>query len=74
MDRRDRRDDTGPALLPTFFVGTLAMVLAVVAMARIDKGWADLAAVAFLVVIAGALLLAIGRRLGDEDEDEDDRT
>jgi hypothetical protein len=67
---RRRGDGTGAALLPTFFAGTLAMVLAVVAMARIDNGWADLAAVALLVIVTGVLLAAIGRRLGD-DEDED---
>jgi hypothetical protein len=72
MRRRDRHDaDTGLALLPTFFLGTLVMVLAIVGMARIDSGWADLAAVAVLVIVAGALLLAIGRRLGDEDDDDD---
>jgi hypothetical protein len=71
MRRRHRRDaDTGPALLPTFFLGTLVMVLTVVGMARIDNGWGDLAAVAVLVIVAGVLLLAIGRRLSDEDDDE----
>jgi hypothetical protein len=46
------------------------MVLTVVGMARIDNGWGDLAAVAVLVIVAGVLLLAIGRRLSDEDDDE----
>jgi len=70
--RRHTHDDgTGPALLPTFVAGTLAMVLAIVAMARIDSDWADFGAVAFLVVVAGVLLVAIGRRLGDEDEDDE---
>ena len=69
--RRHTHDDgTGPALLPTFVAGTLAMVLAIVAMARINSDWADFGAVAFLVLVAGLLLLAIARRLGDEDDDE----
>lgn len=44
------------------------MVLAVVAIARIDSDWADLAGVAVLVAVAGLLLTAIGRRLDDDDE------
>jgi hypothetical protein len=66
------RERTEPALLPTFFVGTLVMVLAIVAMARIDNAWADVGAVAVLATVAGVLVFAIGRTLGDEDENQDD--
>jgi hypothetical protein len=59
----------GNTLLPAFFFAVLAMVGAVVAMAEIDNDWADLAAVAFLVVVAVLLLVAIGRLMGDEDEE-----
>jgi hypothetical protein len=65
--RRPARD--GNALLPAFFVAVVAMVGAVVAMAEIDDDWADLAAIAFLVLVAVLLLVAIGRLMsGDDDE------
>jgi membrane protein YdbS with pleckstrin-like domain len=68
--RRRARANGGTALLPAFFIAVLAMVAAVVAMAKIDRGWADLAAVAFLVVVAVLLLLAIGRLIGNDEEDQ----
>jgi hypothetical protein len=67
-----RGDSASPPLLPTFVVGTLAMVVAIVAMARIDNGWGDAAAVVFLVIVAGVLLLAIVRRLSDGADDDED--
>jgi hypothetical protein len=75
LARSARQDGGGPALLPTFFAGTLAMVLAVVAIARIDNDWADLVAVAVLGAVTSALLLAVARRLRDDDggENEGDR-
>jgi hypothetical protein len=59
----------GLALLPLFFLGTIVMVLAIVAMARIDDDWADVGAVVLLVIVAGLLLLAVARRAGDDDDD-----
>jgi hypothetical protein len=59
----------GNALIVAFAVAVLAMVAAVVAMAEIDSGWADLAAVAVLVLVAVVLLVAIGRLIGDDEED-----
>ena len=71
MPRRkpSRADNGGAALLPAFFIAVLAMVAAVVAMAEIDRDWADLAAVAVLVVVAVVLLMAIGRLIGNDEED-----
>ena len=68
--RRRPRANGGAAQLPAFFFAVLAMVAAVVAMAEIDRAWADLAAVAFLVVVAVLLLLAIGRLIGNDEEDQ----
>jgi hypothetical protein len=64
------RPNGGNALFAAFAFAVLAMVAAVVAMAEIDSGWADLAAVAFLVIVAVVLLVAIGRLIGDDDEEE----
>ena len=65
------RTNGGNGLLAAFAFAVLAMVAAVVAMAEIDSGWADLAAVAALVLIAGVLLVAIGRMIGDDEDDPD---
>ena len=59
----------GNSLLVAFAVAVLAMVGAVVGMAEIDSGWADLAAVAVLVLVAVVLLVAIGRLIGDDEEE-----
>lgn len=53
-----------------FAAGTLTMVLAVVAIARIDNDWADLAAVAVLVAVTGLLLRTILRLSQDEDDEQ----
>ena len=64
-------------LLPAFLVGTVAMVLAVVALERIDSDVGDAGAFALLLLFAGLLLIAI-RRLLDEQtpagDDEPDRS
>jgi hypothetical protein len=60
VEREDESAHTPPAV---------AMIVAVVAMARIDAGWADAAALALLVIVAAVLLLAISRRLRDDDGD-----
>jgi hypothetical protein len=62
------RPKGGNGLFAAFAFAVLAMVGAVVAMAEIDSGWADLAAVAFLVFVAVVLLVAIGRLIGDDDD------
>jgi hypothetical protein len=71
MVRGARRRDRGgmssaPPLLPMFLAATLAMVGAIVVVGRTDSGWADVGAVALLLVTLGLVLAAILRRLRDD--------
>jgi hypothetical protein len=72
-----RRRSAAPVLLPTFTVATGLLVLAVVAMFRIDSDLADAGVFVLLVVAAGLLLSAIARLLADQEpaagEDPQDR-
>ena len=61
-------------LLPTFFVGIAAVVLAVVAIDRIHSGLADAGAVLLLVLVAGLLQAAIVRLVDQQGDDPPDRT
>lgn len=49
-----------------FLAATLAMVGAIVVVGRTDSGWADVGAVALLLVTLGLVLAAILRRLRDD--------
>ena len=64
-------------LLPAFFVASVAIVLAVVALNRIDSGVGDAGAFALVLLFAGLLVTSI-RRLLDEQtpagDDQPDRT
>jgi hypothetical protein len=60
-----------PELLPTFFLATLAIVGAVVLIARIDSDVADFVAIALLIGTLGLLMRGLWRRL-DEDEQSSD--
>ena len=75
--RTPNRRPTGaaPVMLPTFFIGTAAMVVAVVAIGRSGSDLADVGAFALLLALAGLLMVAIAHRLRDEpptDESEPD--
>jgi hypothetical protein len=60
-------DQGAPALLVMFVLGTLAVVGAVVGVARLRDDWADAGAIALLVAITALLGVAIARQLrGDE--------
>ena len=63
MDSSPTPEDGAPVLLLLFVAGTLAMVAAVVFIARVQSDWADAGAVAFLVAIAGAIGAVIAREL-----------
>jgi hypothetical protein len=64
---RDRGHmSAAPPLLPMFVVAMLAMVGAVVVVGKTDSGWADVGAVALLLVTLGLLMAAILRRLRDD--------
>jgi hypothetical protein len=65
--RAQRGDGAAPALLPTFFVATLAMVGAVVGIAAIDSDWADLGAIVILIAVLAFLLSELMRRLDDDE-------
>jgi hypothetical protein len=54
-----------PPLLLLFLAAVLAMVGAVLVVGRTDSGWADVGAVALLLVTLGLVLRAILRRLTD---------
>jgi hypothetical protein len=53
-------------LLPAFFLSVAAVVLAVVALVRIDSDLADAGAIALVIFLAGALLISISRLLGEQ--------
>jgi hypothetical protein len=58
-----------PTLLPTFFLATLAIVAAVVLIARVDSDAADFAAIALVIGTLGLLMHGLWRRLDDEDDE-----
>jgi hypothetical protein len=60
-------------LLPAFFVGTVAIVLAVVALDRIDSAVGDAGAFALVLVCAGLLMNAIRRLLDEQTPPGDDQ-
>ena len=64
---RRRPDEPGLAFLPTFFVGILLMVGAVIVIARTDSDVADAGAVALMIVLVVVFAAEIIRRLGDDD-------
>jgi hypothetical protein len=57
-----------PRLLVTFFAATVAMVGAIVVMARADSDWADAGSLALVVGVAALLVLEIMRELRDDDD------
>jgi hypothetical protein len=58
-------DEGAPVLLLLFVAATLAMVAAVVVIGRTRSDWADVGAVAFLIVLAGLIGVTIARELRD---------
>jgi phosphate/sulfate permease len=57
-----------PSLLAMFVIGTLTVVGAVVAMARIGDDWGDAGAIVVVLVIVSLLGLVIARQLRDGDD------
>ncbi len=64
--RRDPSATAAPVLLPTFFAATVVIVLAVVALDRLQSDLADAGVLLLAVVLAGLFLAAIGRLLRDQ--------
>jgi hypothetical protein len=56
-------EEGAPVLLLLFFAGTIAVVAAVVVIGRTHSDWADIGAVAFLLVLAGLIGATIAREL-----------
>jgi hypothetical protein len=69
---RRRRDAAAPVLLPAFFASVAAVVLAVVALVRLDSDLADAGAIALVVLLAGALLVSILRLLSEPSDEPPD--
>jgi hypothetical protein len=69
-----REPGAAPALLPTFFAATVTMVAAIVAIGRIDSDWADLVAIALVLVAVGLLMAAIQRLLRDHERGSPERS
>jgi membrane protein implicated in regulation of membrane protease activity len=67
-------DRAAPGLLLAFFGATLVMVLAVVLLLQDGARWVDFAAIALLIVVAGAFLRAIVRLAGDGESPDDPET
>ena len=65
---RPRSDDGAPTLLAMFVLGTLAVVGAVVGLARLRDDWADAGAIALVLMIAALLGVAILRQIGGDDD------
>lgn len=59
-------------LLPTFFVGIAAVVLAVLALNHFQSGLADAGAVLLVMLLAGRLLAVIIRLLDQDGDDPQD--
>jgi EmrB/QacA subfamily drug resistance transporter len=68
------RDSAAPRLLVAFSAATLAMVGAIVLMARADSDWADAGGVAAMLAAATVVLVEIMRALRDEGEPSDPPT
>ena len=62
----NRPRGAAPVLLPTFAVATVAVVLAVVALDRIDSDVGDAVAILLVLVLTGVLLTAIWRLAGED--------
>jgi hypothetical protein len=60
---QDHPDSAAPWLLPSFIAAVLAMVGAVVVIGRTGSDWADVGAIALLLVLTGLLGAMIARRL-----------
>ena len=69
--RRHARREVALTLLPTFFLATIVMVLAIVVMAAVDSDVADACAFVLLLVTLGVLMAGINRQLGDGDSDDE---
>jgi hypothetical protein len=61
-------DQGAPSLLVMFFIGTLTVLGAVVAIGRIGDGWGDVGAIAVVLALVLLLGVAIARQLSDEDD------
>jgi hypothetical protein len=61
-----RRDGSTPILLPSFVVAMLAVVAAVVVVGRTGSDLADIGAIALLFLMAGLMMVAIARLLGEQ--------
>ncbi len=68
------QESAAPRLLVAFSAATLAMVGAIVLMARADSGWADAGGVAAMLAAATFVLVEIMRALRDEGEPSDPPT
>jgi hypothetical protein len=64
-----RQPPAAPILLPGFAAAVLVLVVAVVVIARTDSGLADAGTIALLLVFAGLMMGAIGRRLREQEPD-----
>ena len=71
---RHRRDDATPGLLVAFFASTLTMVAAVALLLHGGHDWDDVLATLLLLALAALVLLATGRRVGEQDQPSDDAT
>jgi hypothetical protein len=56
-------EEGAPVLLLLFFLGTVVTIAAVVVIARTLSDWADLGAVAFVLVVAGLIGAILAREL-----------
>ena len=63
-----RSDDGAPTLLAMFVLGTLAVIGAVVGLARLHDDWADAGAILLVLAIALLLGVAILRQIGGDDD------
>ena len=61
-------DSAAPGLLLALFAAATLMVGAVLVVAWSDSPWVDAGAIALLLVLTGALLVAMLRQLRDEDD------
>ena len=62
----EQPDDGAPGLLAMFAAGTLTVIGAVVAIARIDSDWADAGAIALVLAVLAMLMAAIAAELHDD--------
>jgi uncharacterized membrane protein YfcA len=67
------KDPATPPLLPILVAGTVGMVAAVAVVGRTDNEWADVAAVALLLVTLAVGRRAILRLLQDDEAAPDEK-